>query len=333
MSMIFEATKVLEDCILPNGKFIYALDAKGNKIKGYNWLRHYGALWVLTGGLKKHYRYNAAKAAHAKAINYANRNVYDDTGACVLKAWKSGLIGISILPQINMGLIDNVSKMLLHLEGYQKKNGTFMHKVVDGKETSFVSNYYTGEIMFGLCDILREHRLTNVMPVYKNFKGEEAILKASTAALAEKLLAPLEKWVYKNEYGVKIQSHWMMYALQCQHGLQRNAEKAINLATLIIEEIIKNKEYRERMESTPIACRLEAAGLFRLMVHLSKMRHPGHVIAYPEGFEKHFNKDVAIVTSLFNKGYFLKGKRSNEWRIDYNQHAIAGLSLYTEKHS
>ena len=97
---------------------------------------------------------------------------------------------------------------------------------------TFRSDYYTGEAIYGL------------------FQGGRITPKVQS--IVEGLL--------KAHYGVNVQSHWMAYAA-CEaltKGLL-NPRVVVPYLAALMETIVGDPSYRDRQESTPIACRSEAS--------------------------------------------------------------------------
>jgi hypothetical protein len=163
--------------------------------------------------------------------------------------------------------------------------------------------YYTGEALLAL---LALYRLT------KEEKWLNAVRDIETD------LAP-------EDYGVKEQSHWMLYSLEFLSQFEasplyfQHAEK-------IVRHILDNPEYLSWERSTPIACRSEGLLAF-LRMKLPETADKNTSLRERCIRQVQYNLDKQLTFRLPD-GSFIRGgndRRNNEVRIDYIQHNISSL--------
>jgi hypothetical protein len=194
----------------------------------------------------------------------------------------------------------------------------FHHKLSrSGEVENFQSDYYTGEALFSLfrwSELL--YRLDPADSVTKSlFSEAEDILKGLAAV----------------NYGVQFQSHWMMHAIGAwrTHPFNRKDGKAVvdltieSYARALAADVIRRSDYRNRRQSTPIACRSE--GLLALLIS-------GAATSDQTAWESEpFNQQMLLTVCenvllqlkwLKNDGAVINGDSSNRVRIDYIQHNI-----------
>ncbi len=337
-----DCTLVVREClehlfrlIEPNGRFIYAhrADRIDDQLDGYNMLRHCGTVWFMCTALlsldislsSEH------RMSLAKAVKYVLKKVrepsWDEVGLprdevglprlCLVtkKTVKLGGTGLALLmlrsfraleEKQDSGIV-NISHdhdiTVARLENYilsQASNGDFIHKrnFADGEIMTFRSDYYTGEAIYGL------------------FQGSR--LTPKVESIVEGLL--------NARYGVNVQSHWMAYAA-CEaltKGLL-NPQVVVPYLTALMEAIIGDPSYRDRQESTPIACRSEALTIFLRAINHS----PLLAMHFPPILVKQAQEAAAENLSLqmtwYNKGQFRKGNGNDKVQIDYIQHNAASF--------
>ncbi len=303
-----------------DGRFTYRYRHPGGApTDTYNMLRHCGSTWAAaeiagsTDGLAE----TRAAAARANDWLLAHHVVPFGDHLCVEEkgVTKLGGAGLAILALLEVRAWRGDDRALDAARGLggfilsQRIAGGDFHHMIgldDGKVRDFRSDYYTGEALFGLA------RLAEVT-------GEAAWLDAAVAS-ARRLA--------DEDYGVRQHSHWMLYALEKMYALSP-APGLYSHAAKIVEDIVRNPAYRERRQSTPIACRTEGVLAFLRM-------GPGPSIqdAVPLG-------GAALATVQENlkrqsrwfkpNGAFVEGDSSDWVQIDYIQHNISGFHAFAEQ--
>jgi hypothetical protein len=310
----------LSRIVQPNGRFIYAHEAGDitSAHDGYNLLRHCGTLWfmaraVTDGQIQPDAQ---ATAALARACGFIGRKLspvpWAHAGrpslALVGKgAVKLGGNGLALLALSEVRKILPVQsalsgvlplgpdETLTRLRSYaldEVDGDDFRHKRAfpSGEVLPFRSDYYTGEAIFGLL---------------------------VTGPVSEDL-ARLTTGLMRRHYGWAEQSHWMTYAA-CEAIERDIVPEALGSAYLtgLMEAILSDARYRQRRQSTPIACRTEA--LTRVMM-LCRTRPDLLSRDLLARIETHAAENLALQLDWYQAGQFWKGDDARKVQIDYIQH-------------
>ncbi|MBN8630647.1 MAG: hypothetical protein J0L76_07310 [Rhodobacterales bacterium] len=313
----------------PNGPFVYAheVDDIEQTHSGYNLLRHSGTLWFMARAV------NTTNPAAADPIHDAIRRASGFLGRKLEPApWgrpdqpslalvgngmvKLGGLGLGLLalsevgkiaalrasePVLPFGLDETVTRMrryaLDEIDG-----DDFRHKRVfaTGEVTTFRSDYYTGEAIFGLL-----------------VTGE-----------ADDELARVTTSLMRRGYGWAQQSHWMAYAA-CEAVERGLVPKTLGTTYLtgLMEAILGDALYRFRRQSTPIACRSEALTRVLLMAR----RVPGLLSAdLLSRIRAHAAENLVLQLDWYKNGQFWKGDDSHRVQIDYIQHNATAFLHWAE---
>ena len=119
-------------------------------------------------------------------------------------------------------------------------------------------------------------------------------------------------------YGWAEQSHWMAYAA-CEAVERGTVPDALGVAYLtgLMEAVLGDPKYRQRRQSTPIACRTEA--LTRVL--LLSLAMPGLLDAgLLARVRTHAVENLALQLEWYDNGQFWKGDDARKVQIDYIQH-------------
>lgn len=299
----------------PKGRFVYAhpLGAPDQALDGYNMLRHCGTLWFMLRavndlGLDLP---PADRQAIARGVGYAASRFQrpewlpGQTLALVTKgAVKTGGIGLALVMlqdyrratgmphDTTPDTLDDTIRVLAAYGLAQREGQDFLHKrqFADGAVLPFRSDYYTGELLLGL---------------FLTDSADAGALAATEALMARR-------------YGVAEQSHWMAYAAceAAERGLV-GEERLVGYLTDLIGDIIARPAYRDRRQSTPIACRSEALTRFALLCD----RWPGR---FPDALRaaalRAADQNLALQLEWYADGQFHKGDGDPKVQIDYIQH-------------
>lgn len=184
------------------------------------------------------------------------------------------------------------------LENYiisQLSGEDFIHKCAfsSGIAHPFRSAYYTGEVLLALVQSSRvDPRVRKVM---------EALFDAG--------------------YGLPEQSHWMAYAA-CAALTSGYCDRSrtIDYVNRLIGRIISDSSYRERHESTPIACRTEALVAFLQTRRLVDPAHQYFSKELVNAARATAHDNLGLQFNYYGKGQFRKGIASDKVQIDYIQH-------------
>lgn len=306
---------------LESGRFRYRYDANSNAdLSGYNVLRHSGTVWSMLDVFSVSQDEQLLSAAD-RAITYLfNEHLRFFRGYhnfCILeknsiKLGGNALAALALakLYESNKSdvLLDTAHQLCHFILEQRNVHGDFVHKryFKSGKVSSFRSEYYVGEALLAL---LACYRIT----------GDSLLLNS---------VREVEADLAQQGYGIREQSHWMLYSLeQLQHldaspHIYAHAEK-------IATEIINNPTYLEWGRSTPIACRTEGLLAFARMTP-PKTTDSLTQVAVQKCIEENLAQQLMFQTK---DGAFTRGggdRRDQEVRIDYIQHNISAFLHFSQ---
>jgi hypothetical protein len=316
----------------PNGRFIYSHKA-GDVTKegpGYNLLRHCGTVWFMClaiQGLEIRLSSERASALSA-AVGYVADKLH--TPPWLHGNWpclalvsrgriKLGGVGLAMLMMheyqqvarqngISTAFLGRTPDLIIsQLENYallQISSGDFIHKrdFETGRISSFHSEYYTGEALYGL---MRGGRTSPV------------------------LRSVMEGLMQKN-YGFDIQSHWMAYA-SCEAAQRRLVDPKLARSYIIglVGNIVRDPSYRKQGNSTPIACRTEALCCFLALSRGFRppgWPFPGDLVEQATSVAE---ENLRLQLQWYKDGQFWRGDDEDTVQIDYVQHnGTAFLNWY-----
>jgi hypothetical protein len=313
-----QSAECLANLTQEDGSFRYRYDSKsGSMLGGYNILRHAGSIWAMLDIYRdipdEKILESSQRATHyllASSLKFFRR--YTNACICEDNTIKLGGNALSTLALLSLFEITgerfllSVARQLCQFMLDQRlEHGNLVHKRYfgSGKISGFQSMYYTGEALLAL------------LALYKMTR-EEQWLDA---------VRDIESGLAPEDYGVKEQSHWMLYSLELLSQFEvsplyfQHAEK-------IVLHILDNPEYLSWERSTPIACRSE--GLLAFL----RMKSPETVdnnTTIRERCIRQVQYNLAKqLTFRLPDGSFIRGgndRRNNEVRIDYIQHNISSL--------
>ena len=302
-----------------NGRFQYLYDAgSGERLKGYNVLRHCGAIWSMAEAAPEFDKPAGLVATCRLSLGYLFRNhlryFRDIDVQCIVEKDKiklggNGLAILAILAYAKLEPDDSLLMVARNLGRYivsqTRRDKDFEHKrgFPKGKLEKFRSGYYTGEALFALA---RLHDAT----------GEAVWLDAALSS---------ELALASRDYGVEEQSHWCLYAAEALHAFEANTA-IYDHGKRIVEHIIENPAYRERRQSTPTACRSEGMLAFLRMARRADIAADralvGRCLAE---IEENLRLQLEFRRS---DGGFVRGDGDSRVRIDYIQHSLSGFLEY-----
>lgn len=307
------------------GRFTYAHKAgdTGDVLPGYNLLRHCGTLWFMCRAVselpvqpdKTLIRALSRAAAYiGKKLEPAPWAAPDHPSLALVSkgAVKVGGLGLALLalseaariPDLRDSLDDGLPfplpETLLQMRQYaldEIDGDDFRHKrdFLTGAVLPFRSDYYTGEAIFGLL---------MAGPTTPD------LTRATTALMTR-------------GYGWAEQSHWMAYA-SCE-AIERGVVSeglGRDYLTGLVTSILTVTVYRDRRESTPIACRSEALSRVLLLERGKPGFLDGDLLARAKA---HLERDLETQLDWYKDGQFWKGDNSDKVQIDYIQHNATGF--------
>ncbi len=306
--------------VLPGGRFIYAHEAGDTDQvhDGYNLLRHCGTLWFMARAstFADPSRDQTTLDAITRATGFLERKLEPATWArpdqpslaLVGNGFvKLGGIGLALLalsevrtlvaaqvlapPPLRLGLDETITRIrryaLDEIDG-----DDFRHKRVfaTGEVTSFRSDYYTGEAIFGLL---------------MSGEADDELIRVTNSLM-------------RRGYGWAQQSHWMAYAA-CEAVERGLVPETLATAYLtgLMEAILADPLYRFRRQSIPIACRTEA--MTRALL-LSRKRPEVLSADLQQRLRAAAAENLALQLDWYRDGQFWKGDDSRRVQIDYIQH-------------
>ncbi len=316
--------------IQPDGRFLYVYDAtNGSEVKDYNLLRHAGCLWALNEASKAQILPSRFDAVRKEALSWLMRKHLlrsPQAGYCLvengrIKLGGNGLLILAILSfpdQVRFipgssgarfmpataKQSDLVEKLCDHLLAQVTPDGDFHH--VRSQSTNEVlptrSDYYAGQALFALL---------------KTFQARPDLLKLRVAL-------DLLHGLAARDYGVAQQSHWMMYATETAYALSPDTA-LLAYAEKLAEEILDKPQYRDRLRSTPIACRSEA-----LLAYLRMLQRQGgaHAPQFARVKDAVFTNLSLQAKDYLPDGAFCEGAGHSMVRIDFLQHNLAAFLGY-----
>jgi hypothetical protein len=304
----------LRAMLLSTGKFVYEFDPRtGTIARDYNIIRHAGTAWAMLRLLRETVP-APVPAPQVEPLKVALRWLMKEYlrpnahGLCIVENDRMALgapaltvLALAELQQIDPQDIFKQTAIGLghYMLAQLKPDGDFVHvrRYAGDLPTDIRSDYYPGEALFAL---MRLHEID----------GHPRWLEAVEGS-AVKLMA--------RDYGVALQSHWMLYALERLHAA-RPQPLYVEHAGRIVAEILAKPEYRERGASTPISCRSEGLLCFLRMA-------PDDALARLALSALEENLELQARFQHWNGG-FVASTQSQVIRIDYVQHSMASFFGY-----
>lgn len=303
-----------------DGSFNYRYDSQsGAPLDGYNVLRHAGSIWSMLDVYRNIPDLNvlagSRKATHYLLDRYL-RFFRSYNNPCICEDNKIKLGGNALATLAMLSLFEltgeqfllSVGEQLSHFILSQRtKSGGLVHKQYfeSGKISDFDSLYYTGEALLALLDL---YRLT------RNNYWLDTVLELESSLAVE-------------DYGVREQSHWMLYSLENLADFDPS-NVYYKHAAKIATNIIDNPDYLQWQRSTPIACRSEGLLAFLRMKRPDGVDDKGLYEKCLLQVKQNLHAQLAF---RLDDGSFIRGgndRRNNEVRIDYIQHNISSFLHY-----
>lgn len=303
-----------------DGSFKYRYNAhNGESLSGYNVLRHAGTIWSLLDVYKDandNQILDCSKDATTYLLDTYLRFFRHYNSACICEDNKIKLGGNALSALALLALFETTGDIFLLTVSEQlgrfmleqrSEHGKLVHKryFKSGKISGFESMYYTGEALLALLFL---YRLTNEK------KWLDAVIE-------------IEDELCPEDYGVKEQSHWMLYSLEALS--QHDASPIFyNHAKQIACHILDNPDYLSWNRSTPIACRTEGLLAFIRMKQPAAINDQSLKQRCLQQAKSNLKRQLEYRQS---DGTFIRGggdKRNDEVRIDYIQHNISSFIHY-----
>ena len=308
----FEVARTAAWCLAglvrPDGRFLYKYDPiLGQARIGYNIVRHSGCVWALNLASAELSPSPNVRRAARRAMDWVTGNMVVATGPSAAGIAEEGIVklGANALAVVALVSFRNFSpydKQLVvalcnHIWAQQRPDGDFIHErnALTGEEKPFRSDYYTGEAL--LATLLASERLADT----EQFDRARAMLIT----------------LIGRGYGIKQQSHWMMYAAETCNRLRPDV-RFVNYAERIVDDILGRREYRLYERSTPVACRTEA-----LLSYLRMASDLSEVGSRASHAWNAIEQNLALqLRDRLHSGAFRGGADDGQVRIDYLQHNL-----------
>ena len=314
------ATRLLR-LVMKDGRFIYRYSAKKDPIptRDYSALRHCSAAWSMLATARQLGEMAAVAEGAERAIGYLIshhvRPFGNDGSLCVIDngSIKLGGNGLALLAIIELHALNKDRRLLAIARGLgryvlsqQRPDGDFIHARVQAtlQERQFRSSFYTGQALFGL---MRLYEAT----------GDDQWLGCVVSGIDG--LLPYE-------YGVDVQSHWMLYALEALYAV-RPSEACLEYARKIAANMLEFSQYRDGGEGTPIACRSEGLLAYVRLLDRADVTTMSPTVSECIR-EIRTNLELQLACKTAN-GAFICGGGSDEVRIDHIQHNISSFLAYS----
>ncbi len=337
----------------PTGKFIYSYrHTNGIPSNGYNVARHSGALWaILTArhfetnpSLKADY-INAATVGMRWLVACCGRPIEDaiwftDHKARSITLGNNALALLAASEYCSACPNDQNSRLCWAIAAgvmrMMKPDCTdFDHKYLltpsSYRCSDFKSIYYVGEALFS---VARFWNIWLSFPVRLQSDVHVAAFREWLPRLLKCLLH-----LQRQDYGIAVQSHWMMYAVSEMYMVSaqaRSSEIGLNIAPLL-DILCKLREYGEALadavasedsylhgeRATPIACRNE--GLLALLLS-------GLVADCPRRLEMEARVrtgiELQVQLGVQRDGAVVRSRDDDCVRIDFIQHHSSAMQMW-----
>ncbi len=314
------ARQVARDCALtlsrmlkPDGSFVYRymLPEPDRTDALYSNIRHIAAIWFLLEVDKAIGPIQGVTEAAVKAGDYMTENFIAQYSGeemlCVLDEGFAKLGGAGLALNALCSLYDaTFDERYLTLAGkiaafvlkQRRADGDFVHvrPYPIGPIHPARSNFFTGQALMGLLFYWQQTHSDEVL------------------AIAEETVAKLAQ----QDFGVKTQSHWMLYALEQAYKAQPS-EETLEYAKRIASNILTDKQYRISGTLTSIACGTEGLLAFDRLLHSA-----GHAPTDKprSDYLKQARQNLSVMLKFKAEGgVFFESRTKPEVRIDYIVHA------------
>ena len=316
-SVALDAASALARMVKPQGRFTYRyMLSEPNKTDAlYSPIRHIAAVWFMLEADRVVGPIDGVRAAALRAGDqivtefltpFAGQDML-----CVLDEGlsKLGGAGLAVTTLCAMHDVTGDSRYL-HLAkrtsrfvlSQQQENGDFIH--IRNYPLSTIhptrSNFCTGQALLGLLTLFKR-------------TGDVTLLDAANYAIS---------YLGRRNYGVTINSHWMLYALEAHFVVQPTTE-TLDYASRIAGGIVNGADYRKSGQLTAIACRTEGLLAFGRM--LKQHGRNGITPSLDECLRQVRLNLTQLLKFRSADGVFVENLQKPEVRIDYIQHA--GLSF------
>lgn len=321
----YHSAVCLAALVREDGSFLYRYDSRSEEPKGgYNILRHAGAIWALLDAYRdsrdERLLTGARRATHhllASSLrffrSYSNVCISEDN---TIKLGGNALAALALLSLFEVTrerlLLTLAEQLCQFMLDQRRQHGDLVHKryFESGKISAFRSMYYTGEALLAM------------LTLYRQTEGRHWL----DAAIE------IEEPLAAEGYGVKEQSHWMLYALDLLSSFSPSPIYSLHAAAIAID-ILDKPEYLTWNRSTPIACRTE--GLLAFLRQPSSGEGEDSSLRARCLAQVEHNLDQQMTFRL-DDGAFIRGgndHRHHEVRIDYIQHNISSFLRYSRLNS
>lgn len=314
--------RFLADLTGADGRFKYRYNARtGRESKGYNVLRHAGSIWSMIDVYSFRPEEKVLASARRAATYLLNNYLkffkdYNNVCICEDNKIKLGGNALTIIALISLSKVtrdpflvkisEQLGNFMIEERG---PDGDLIHKRYfrSGKISNFKSMYYTGEALLALLELYNATRDEKWLDAVKSVEAELA----------------------GSDYGVKEQSHWMLYALSVLSKID-NSTIYYDHAAKIARHILDHPDYLTWDRSTPTACRSE--GLIAFLGMKGSQTEPDDDLR--ERCHQQVTENLSLQrTFIYSEGDFVRGgddQRKDEVRIDYIQHNISSFLHFAQ---
>ena len=328
--VVQESMDHLFSIIRNDGRFIYA-HILGNPKKilpGYNLLRHCGTAWFML-----------------KAANRLNLELRDEDLSRLVSAvsfiidllrrpaWSAGLVPTLCLPEgekVKMGGAGLCLLMLNEFKLFSDRHGIDFKSNNDGLPAKIITtrlkNHMLSEIVDGDFHHIRSYSTGRLLPFTSDYYTGQALFGLIQADEARDACGKLLSQLIDRSVGISEHAHWMAYAAAeaIRMGLP-GTERTLQYLDQLIGRMVAESEYRDRRQSTPIACHSEA-----FLVFLEARNRAGAPTCdvdedLPASVQKALFDNLELQFSWYRNGQFAEGDGSNKVQIDMIQHNAASF--------
>ena len=308
-----------------DGKFTYAhkhLERQA-AYSGYNLLRHCGTVWFMCKAIGSlSLKLDSARiAALRNAVTYI-------AGKTKKPTWMNGLAPTLCLTSKDVVKIGGVGLAALMVRELSSLAATAGPDLLDSLypegadvHCTRLENYALSQL--GTEDFVHKRRFSDgdILPFRSDYYTGEVLFALVTAPRFVPAVRSVMESLFERDYGIPEQSHWMAYAsCAALKAGYCDQEKTIGYIERLVDRIIADTSYRQRHQSTPIACRSEA--LVEFLLTQRQLAGSGMVFAEAlvERARETFEENLSLQLEYYGEGQFRKGRESDKVQIDYIQH-------------
>ena len=241
--------------------------------------------------------------------------------------WADGVLPVLCLPSADTVKLGGVGLAALMIQEYAQLGAVSEEALADlypqGPELhcARLENYIISQLSGG--DFVHKRAFSTgiAQPLRSEYYTGEALFAVVQASRRDPQVRKVMEGLLDAGYGLPEQSHWMAYAACAALTVDYcDRSKLVKYLSRLVDRIISDPTYRDRHESTPIACRTEALIVFLQTCRLldPAYRHFSETLVTAARDIARTNLDLQA--TYYGKGQFRKGRVSDKVQIDYIQH-------------